>query len=61
MNGIRLAVWTLANVCQPISSSLRYVNTNNFLRSIRNFKIDIRNTNTAAEICGIHWQVSGRA
>lgn len=36
----------------------RYVNTNNFLRSVRNFKIDVRNTDPYAYICGIHWQVS---
>ncbi|KAH7329285.1 LysM domain protein [Stachybotrys elegans] len=33
-----------------------YINTNNFLRSIRNFKIDIRNTDPYAYICAIHWQ-----
>ncbi|KAL2752051.1 glycoside hydrolase family 55 protein [Sodiomyces alcalophilus JCM 7366] len=35
-----------------------YLNTANFLRSIRNFKIDIRLTDPTAYICGIHWQVS---
>lgn len=35
-----------------------YLNTNNFLRSIRNFVIDLRNTDTTAYICGIHWQVA---
>ncbi|KAL6857697.1 hypothetical protein ACO1O0_005139 [Amphichorda felina] len=35
-----------------------YLNTNNFLRSIRNFKIDIRNTDPSAYVCGIHWQVA---
>lgn len=35
-----------------------YLNTANFLRSIRNFKIDIRLTDPSAYICGIHWQVS---
>ena len=35
-----------------------YLNTNNFLRSIRNFIIDIRATNQAAQVCGIHWQVA---
>ncbi|KAH2165080.1 hypothetical protein KXV74_005974 [Aspergillus fumigatus] len=33
-----------------------YVNQNNFLRSIRNFKIDIRLTDPSAYICAIHWQ-----
>ncbi|CAI7617233.1 unnamed protein product [Penicillium palitans] len=35
-----------------------YVNQNNFLRSVRNFKIDIRQTDTSAYICAIHWQVA---
>lgn len=35
-----------------------YLNTNNFLRSVRNFVIDIRATAQDAEICGIHWQVA---
>lgn len=34
------------------------MNTNNFLRSIRNFVIDVRNTDPTAYICGIHWQVA---
>jgi hypothetical protein len=36
----------------------RYINQNNFLRSIRNFKIDITRTNADASVCGIHWQVA---
>ncbi|KAJ4230740.1 hypothetical protein NW757_013954 [Fusarium falciforme] len=35
-----------------------YLNTANFLRSIRNFKIDIRLTDPGAYVCGIHWQVA---
>ncbi|KID94680.1 LysM domain protein, partial [Metarhizium majus ARSEF 297] len=35
-----------------------YLNTNNFLRSIRNFIIDVRNTDPRAYVCGIHWQVA---
>lgn len=35
-----------------------YVNQNNFLRSIKNFVIDIRLTDPSAYICGIHWQVA---
>ncbi|KXG46668.1 Pectin lyase fold/virulence factor [Penicillium griseofulvum] len=35
-----------------------YVNQNNFLRSIRNFKIDIRLTDPSAYVCAIHWQVA---
>lgn len=35
-----------------------YVSQNNFLRSMRNFKIDIRQTDTSAYICAIHWQVA---
>lgn len=35
-----------------------YINTNNFLRSIRNFKIDITRTDQNAYICAIHWQVA---
>ncbi|KAL6234792.1 hypothetical protein BDW75DRAFT_230891 [Aspergillus navahoensis] len=35
-----------------------YVNQNNFLRSIKNFKIDIRPTDPSAYICAIHWQVA---
>ncbi|CAK7221307.1 hypothetical protein SBRCBS47491_004483 [Sporothrix bragantina] len=35
-----------------------YLNTNNFLRSIRNFIIDIRATPQDAQVCGIHWQVA---
>ena len=36
----------------------RYVNQNNFLRNIKNFKIDLRLTDPKAYICGIHWQVA---
>ena len=35
-----------------------YLNQNNFLRSIRNFVVDIRPTQQWAYICGIHWQVA---
>ncbi|KAK7959253.1 pectin lyase-like protein [Apiospora aurea] len=35
-----------------------YVNQNNFLRSVRNFKIDIRNGSPWSYLCGIHWQVA---
>ncbi|OQE59001.1 hypothetical protein PENNAL_c0346G01177, partial [Penicillium nalgiovense] len=35
-----------------------YINTNNFLRSVRNFKIDITRTDQKAYICAIHWQVA---
>ncbi|RYP62497.1 hypothetical protein DL769_007276 [Monosporascus sp. CRB-8-3] len=35
-----------------------YLNQNNFLRSIRNFVIDIRPTPQWAQVCGIHWQVA---
>ncbi|KAL3438555.1 pectin lyase-like protein [Aspergillus tetrazonus] len=35
-----------------------YINTNNFLRSVRNFKIDITRTDQNAYICAIHWQVA---
>lgn len=35
-----------------------YLNTNNFLRSVRNFIIDIRNTDQSAYVCAIHWQVA---
>lgn len=35
-----------------------YINTSNFLRSIRNFKMDITRTNQDAYICAIHWQVA---
>jgi hypothetical protein len=35
-----------------------YVNQNNFLRSIKNFIIDIRLTDPTAYISGIHWQVA---
>ncbi|KAF7173027.1 hypothetical protein CNMCM5623_005136 [Aspergillus felis] len=35
-----------------------YLNTNNFLRSIRNFKIDITRTDRSAYVCAIHWQVA---
>ncbi|KAL5048229.1 hypothetical protein BDW71DRAFT_205766 [Aspergillus fruticulosus] len=35
-----------------------YVNQNNFLRSIKNFKIDIRATDPSAYVCAIHWQVA---
>ncbi|KAH8672181.1 LysM domain protein [Ilyonectria robusta] len=34
-----------------------YLNTANFLRSIKNFKIDIRLTDPCAHVCAIHWQV----
>lgn len=32
-----------------------YFNTGNFLRSVRNFIIDIRAGSQTAQICGIHW------
>ncbi|KAI3194501.1 CAZyme family GH55 [Penicillium roqueforti] len=35
-----------------------YINTNNFLRSVRNFKIDITRTDQSAYVCAIHWQVA---
>ncbi|KAG8427490.1 hypothetical protein J3459_006668 [Metarhizium acridum] len=35
-----------------------YIPQNNFQRSIRNFIIDITNTNPDAYVCGIHWQVA---
>ncbi|KAM6526030.1 hypothetical protein FSOLCH5_002161 [Fusarium solani] len=35
-----------------------YLNTANFLRSIKNFKIDIRLTDPGAYVCAIHWQVA---
>ncbi|KAH7305819.1 pectate lyase superfamily protein-domain-containing protein, partial [Stachybotrys elegans] len=35
-----------------------YLNQNNFLRSIRNFIIDIRATPQWGQVCGIHWQVA---
>ncbi|RYP21256.1 hypothetical protein DL767_009308 [Monosporascus sp. MG133] len=35
-----------------------YVNTANFLRSVRNFRIDIRPANPWSYLCGIHWQVA---
>ncbi|KAK3937477.1 pectate lyase superfamily protein-domain-containing protein [Diplogelasinospora grovesii] len=35
-----------------------YLDTNNFLRSVRNFIIDIRATPQNAAVCGIHWQVA---
>ncbi|KAL5041367.1 hypothetical protein BDW71DRAFT_217894 [Aspergillus fruticulosus] len=35
-----------------------YLNTNNFLRSIRNFKMDVTRTDRYAYVCAIHWQVA---
>lgn len=35
-----------------------YLSTNNFLRSVCNFIIDIRATPQDAAVCGIHWQVA---
>ncbi|KAJ3466400.1 hypothetical protein MRS44_007058 [Fusarium solani] len=35
-----------------------YLNTNNFLRSVRNFIIDVRPTPADAQVCGVHWQVA---
>ncbi|OBT82398.1 hypothetical protein VE02_09582 [Pseudogymnoascus sp. 03VT05] len=35
-----------------------YINQNNFLRSVKNFRIDITRTDPAASVCGIHWQVA---
>ncbi|CAG8390666.1 unnamed protein product [Penicillium salamii] len=35
-----------------------YINTNNFLRSIKNFKMDITRTDQSAYVCAIHWQVA---
>ncbi|KAJ3952539.1 hypothetical protein N0V92_011011 [Colletotrichum tropicale] len=35
-----------------------YLNTANFLRTIKNFKIDIRPASSWSYMCGIHWQVA---
>lgn len=35
-----------------------YIVQSNFLRSVRNFKMDIRLTDPYAYICAIHWQVA---
>jgi hypothetical protein len=35
-----------------------YLNQNNFLRSVKNFKIDIRLTDPNAYVCAIRWQVA---
>ncbi|EXL41482.1 hypothetical protein FOCG_16286 [Fusarium oxysporum f. sp. radicis-lycopersici 26381] len=35
-----------------------YLNQNNFLRSVRNFIIDVRPTPANGQVCGIHWQVA---
>ncbi|CAG8407763.1 unnamed protein product [Penicillium salamii] len=35
-----------------------YLNTNNFLRNVRNFKMDITRTDPGAYVCAIHWQVA---
>ncbi|KAL6234521.1 hypothetical protein BDW75DRAFT_241027 [Aspergillus navahoensis] len=35
-----------------------YINQNNFLRSVKNFKIDVRLTDPNAYVCAIHWQVA---
>lgn len=40
------------------NNSSRYLDTNNFLRSIKNFNIDITRTALSAEVCAIHWQVA---
>lgn len=49
-----------SNCCVSLifQRNFRYVNQNNFLRSVRNFKIDIRNGSPWSYLCGIHWQVS---
>ena len=39
-------------------SPSRYVNQNNFLRSVKNFKMDITQTRWDAYVCAIHWQVA---
>src|SRR5690349_5046180 len=36
----------------------RYLNTANFMRSIRNFKIDLRIAPAGTYLAGIHWQVA---
>lgn len=43
---------------QLTQGATRYLNTANFLRSVKNFKIDIRAASPWAYICGIHWQVA---
>ncbi|OBT56198.1 hypothetical protein VE04_02872 [Pseudogymnoascus sp. 24MN13] len=35
-----------------------YLSQNNFLRSVKNFKIDITQTQWDAQVCAIHWQVA---
>lgn len=35
-----------------------YVNTANFYRQIRNFKVDIRATDPGAYVCAIHYQIA---
>lgn len=39
-------------------TEIRYINTNNFLRSIKNFRMDITLTDPTAYVCAIHWQVA---
>lgn len=36
----------------------RYINQNNFLRSVKNFKVDVTRTPLANQVAGIHWQVA---
>ncbi|OQE19278.1 hypothetical protein PENFLA_c019G10317 [Penicillium flavigenum] len=35
-----------------------YININNFLCSVRNFKVDITRTDQGAYVCAVHWQVA---
>jgi hypothetical protein len=45
--------------CVDLSNRIsRYLNTNNFLRNVRNFKMDITRTDPGAYVCAIHWQVA---
>lgn len=43
---------------RPLLNCRRYINTNNFLRNVRNFKMDITRTDPNAYVCAIHWQVA---
>ncbi|XP_014555283.1 carbohydrate-binding module family 50 protein [Bipolaris victoriae FI3] len=55
---VGLGVITSNQYIGPGPTDEWYVNQNNFLRSVKNFKMDITQTRWDAYVCAIHWQVA---
>jgi len=55
---VGLGVITSNQYIGPGPTDEWYINQNNFLRNVKNFKIDITRTQWDAMVCAIHWQVA---